>query len=262
MINYIRELIKVINYYSVHNAPEAKTVFGSSAPDFGRLLKGFVEELDRLDPRDFEPSARCDFVVHRASMHDWSENPPSDNSHAIRTAAEIDKLLDRYAGEGTRAQTREFAFVTDLDIRKIMERDYRELTLRAFPDGAWKSTVILAGSILEAALYDRLTRDTNIIQAAMASPNAPNRPRWAGGGTKDITRHDRENEWSLDDMIKVACTLGILPYINEQAVHLALRKFRNLVHPRAELALGNLVSEGHATTSKGMVDVILDYLAT
>ena len=147
--------------------------------------------------------------------------------------------------------------MTNPDVKKIVERDCRELTQRAFPDGSWKSTVILSGSILEAVLHDILTKDPAAIAAAMASPKAPK----IRGGGEGLTLDDYQNEWRLNDLIKVACDLHILPYADEKAIHHVLREYRNLVHPRAEIALRINIGEGHATASKGMLDVVLDHLA-
>lgn len=62
--------------------------------------------------------------------------------------------LNQFGGEGSQVVQRAFKFVKDADLRQIIERDYRELRLKVFPSGAWKSTVVLAGSILEAILFD------------------------------------------------------------------------------------------------------------
>jgi hypothetical protein len=99
--------------------------------------------------------ARHDFAVLRVAMRNWAKRNIGDGSRAAADAATLAKLLDSYAGEGTGAVTRDFSFIAKPDVKKLVERDYRELTLRAFPDGAWKSTVILAGSILEAVLGPR-----------------------------------------------------------------------------------------------------------
>jgi len=258
MIEYIKEFIDVIVSYEDKNVTLARKRYGATSPDFARLTESLAEELNRLDPRDFEPSARCDFVALRTTIRACAKNIPDDRSHTIGPAQKIKILLDAYTGEGTGAKTRNFSFVSNPDVREIVERDYRELALRTFPDGSWKSTVILAGSILEAVLYDLLTKDQATSAAAMASPRAPKKKK--GSTVKNIMSQARDDEWFLDDLIKVACDLGRMPYNNEQTVHLALREYRNLVHPRLEAKMRVTISEAHATTSKGMLDVILDHL--
>src|SRR5688500_5133062 len=120
------------------------------------LRASFAEELDRLDPRDFLPSAQFDFVMARSQARRWAQQTsmaqvqlPSIADLARRTAG----ILSHYGGDGSRASIRSFSFIVDSDLREIVDRDYRELTLKVFPGGAWKSSVVLAGSILEAILY-------------------------------------------------------------------------------------------------------------
>ena len=48
---------------------------------------------------------------------------------------------------------------SDPVLRAIIERDYKKLSQTLMPDCAWKNAVVIAGSILEAVLYDLLTRD-------------------------------------------------------------------------------------------------------
>ena len=103
---------------------------------------------------------------------------------------------------------RSFAWLTNIDLRKIVERDFRELTLVLFPSGAWKSSVVLAGSILEAILYDRLTRDGSWVAKAMSATKAPKK---RGGIVKDIAANAEEDEWKLAFLIKVASELAVRP---------------------------------------------------
>ena len=181
-----------------------------------------------------------------------------DYDDNFRYVAKIKDLLDSFRGEGSGAQSRDFSFVSNPDIRAIIERDYRELDERTFRDGSWKSSVILAGSILEAVLYDLLTKDQATKLKAMASNQA--RRRNNGRAVRDISKHNRADEWTLNDLIKVACDLGLIRQEDERTIHGVLRDFRNFVHPRVELATGIKISEAQANTSKGMLDIILDYL--
>lgn len=128
-----------------------------------------VEEMKRLDPRDFLPDARYEFVLVRSDLDLWSkrwsgtgefvnqfwQDPirRDDIREAIIRAA---KVLGKYGGAGWRTETREFAFLNNVGLRDIVRRDYKELSLVLFPGGAWKSAVVMAGSILEAVLFDRL----------------------------------------------------------------------------------------------------------
>jgi hypothetical protein len=59
--------------------------------------------------------------------------------------------------------------VNNNDLREIIQRDYKELVLVLYPGGAWKSTVIMARSVLEAILFDKLENDPVNTPKAKAS---------------------------------------------------------------------------------------------
>jgi hypothetical protein len=257
MIEHIIELIDTVTCYNASNNATMIERCRGAKPDLANLCKALVEELDRLDPRDFEPSSRHQFIVSRAEVRSHAKNV-GDGSFVLAAARRLKPVLSQYAGEGTGAKTRDFEFVSNSDVRAIVERDYRELMLRTFPDGSWKSTVILAGSILEAVLYDLLTKDQAAISNAMNSPKAPKKSK--NGPVKDITKHSHEEQWTLSYLIEVACDLKILPPEDKDAIHQVLREYRNFVHPRLEVKRGIRISEGHATAAKGALDIILDRL--
>jgi hypothetical protein len=180
---------------------------------------------------------------------------------SFREAAEICKrvadVLASYAGQGSQAVTRSFAFVRNADLRQIVERDYKELSRILFPDGAWKSTVVMAGSILEAILYDLLTHDPARIAAAMGSGEAP---RKRGGMVKDLLADTFEDEWKLKNLIDVAVDLGLLPQESKDNIHQVLRDYRNFVHPRVEMQSPHVCTEALGLLAKGALDAICDHL--
>lgn len=262
MVAHIKALIEQIQIVkSEHKTDGVITIQNRSGLNIHNLFTTVTEELAKLDSQDFDISVRHDFVSLRNLIRDqYSKGKILDSHKAADDAAKMSTILDSYHGVGSGGKLRQFPYITNPQMKEIIERDYRELTQRAYPGGSWKSSVILAGSILEGVLADVLTKDATATAAAMAATNAPNLPRWAGSGKKDITLLDYRNQWSLDDFIKVACELRILPYDNEDAIHLVLRKFRNLVHPRLELQSGLQVSKAQATACVGMLDVILDQM--
>src|SRR5262249_32026376 len=133
MISYIREIVR------------------GWSPSFSRddaIAKVLGEELDRLDPRDFLPDARYEFVMLRAKVHNLSRGRKIVTTKIDNVKEELLAVLSKYAGEGSRAETRRFPFIHSDKLREIVERDYKELSLIWLPDEAWKSTVVMAGSIL------------------------------------------------------------------------------------------------------------------
>jgi hypothetical protein len=166
-------------------------------------------------------------------------------------------VLDAYGGPGSQAVVRSFAWMTNTDLRKIVERDFRELTLVLFPSGAWKSSVVLAGSILEAILYDRLTQDGSWVAKAMSATKAPKKK---GGIVKDIAANAEEDEWKLAFLIKVASELAVIPEVREETIDRVLREYRNLIHPHKEYREQQACTEAEAMMALGALMGVCDYL--
>ncbi len=219
-----------------------------------------LEEVRRLDPRDFLPDARYEFLVARLDLELWLKqwNPgdtgsfvnqfnqePRSRGETRNLLKRIIAVLDKYGGEGWRAKTRSFSFLKDKDLREIIERDYKELTLVLFPGGAWKSTVIMAGSILEAILFDVLASDPAIRAKALASTLAPK---------------NSMEDWRLESLIKVAADIGVLPSKRATTFDQVLRDYRNFVHPKKEIRSGHPCREGEAQLAIGGLNAVCDLL--
>jgi len=113
-------------------------------------------------------------------------------------------------------QARNFTFIQDVGLRKIIERDYVEVQ-RAFIAQCWKSVIILSGGALEAILLDLALANES---GAKASAKAPKKP--------DL------RAWDLNDLIEVCVDLKLIgPYA--KSVSDATRFYRNLVPPGVEL---------------------------
>ena len=170
-------------------------------------------------------------------------------------------VLDAY-GEDTRASSRRFDWVLDKEWRDIVERDYAELTRLTFPAGAWKMTVVAAGSILEAILCERLARSPEDEEKARDGLTLVRRKkaedRTPGDGAK-VPRADRVNRWNLEDMIVVAARLGILPPDREKSIDAVLRDYRNFIHPTKERRAKHAPSEGFAQQAVGTLNTVCDH---
>src|SRR5437588_2530278 len=103
-------------------------------------------------------------------------------------------VFDHYLGAGSGGSHRSFEYLSDPGLRLIIERDYEELIVKLHPAGAWKSAVIMAGSILEAILFDRLA-DPKWNTMAIASAVAP--------ADKQGKKYPMD-DWRLENLIDVA----------------------------------------------------------
>lgn len=257
MVAYIIEIARDIALLSGHNDTQKwRAILHRTS--------ALVDEMKQLDARDFLPAHQCQFVEARSDLAAWVEQWQRDpyaflNSYINGTPGQCEvrnrmdqiiAVLKKYGGEGWRAQTRSFSFIKDNDLKEIIERDYKELTLVLFPGGAWKSTVIMAGSILEAILFDLLGSDPATQAKAMASPAAP---------TQKGTVRPME-DWTLESLIKVAADLGILPPNRADTFDQVLRDYRNFVHPKKEIKSAHPCGEGEAQLAMGGLNAVCDIL--
>lgn len=116
-------------------------------------------------------------------------------------------------------EKREFLYVKDAKLRRILERDYQELQ-RASIASCWKSVIILAGGAIETILEDLLLQHESAAKTASKAPKKP-----------DITG------WDLADLINVCVELQFVSPGVEKLSH-SVREYRNLIHPGNELRTG------------------------
>ncbi len=233
-----------------------------SALDIEGRFKELAEELSRLAPHDFPPALRDRFidlrhtvqVMARPADRDWWEliraglaararapSTPTGGGRPVggslsdelagnvldccRRAVE---LLDAYGGSGGRPGSGPFDFMEDPGLRDAAERDCRELALVLYPGQAWNSVVTVAGRVLDAVLYDQLTRDPARTAAALAAEHTPKKD--PGAVPRDITVNEGEDEWTLADLIDVSVELGLIPEAPARGAGQVLRGRRSLTH--------------------------------
>lgn len=113
-------------------------------------------------------------------------------------------------------QPREFLFIKDSGLRKIVERDFVEL-LRASVSECWKSVILLSGGMIEAVLTDLLLQRIDQAKSTKSAPKDPS-----------------IREWGFVHLIKVSEELGLINPGVEKLSH-SVRQYRDLVHPSVEL---------------------------
>lgn len=241
MLNYLIDFVNLILSGTANN----------KGP-FSEQVRQVYQEVDRLDLRDFEPSARLPLMKVRAWLAHYSKSTGWTAGPMYEVMRELVPLLDQYRGPGAGRTVRTFTYLNSPDLKSIIERDYEELSLKLFPDGAWKSTVIMAGSILEAILLDVLS-DPKRVTNANASPKAP---KGKGGGSIDL----RNGDWKLVNMIEVAVDIGILPQDRADTIDQVLRDYRNFVHPKKEVRAKHACTEAEAGLAKYGLDSVCNHL--
>lgn len=213
-------------------------------------FKALAAELEKLDAMDFAAAARAQFARARAEAQHIASLPWFANMGYVKKfALDVRELMNHYM-PGAVGKGRTFRWLTDPDLRAIVERDHAEFSEILVPARAWKSSVIMAGSILEAVLFDLLTGDPKRSAAAKASARAPTRKNGAQKG---------EDEWTLNDMIELAADINLVPKERAATFDQVLRDYRNFVHPRKEIRSKHPCGEGEADLAKGGLTALFDH---
>lgn len=114
------------------------------------------------------------------------------------------------------------------ELRKIIQRDVSELNvaIAAGYDKTAKTCMVLAGSITEALLLERLTRDPKTEAGAVA----------VSQGLTNPPKRLNPLSWDLATLVNVALSMSppFLPADSMEQVG-QLRQWRNLIHPGREL---------------------------
>jgi len=121
-------------------------------------------------------------------------------------------------------EVRDFDFVSDPALRKILKDDFVEAQ-RAFAVGAFKASAILAGGLIEGMLLDTLRK-----------PEIVTRDRYQSVVAR-FPKVEDEINWDKVSLSHLLAAARELDLIDEAAGRMAegARDFRDTVHPKAEL---------------------------
>lgn len=178
-----------------------------------RDFRGLGEEYVKyaMGALDSEHSGIMDYLHQKVTLHDLKPGTAPD-----QMAVKVGECAPKT-----------FAFIKDLKIRELVDRDYSEL-LRAYSARCWKSVIILSGGAIEAILTDLLLGDPR----ALTAHGAPKKKA-------DITT------WDLKDLIDVSVDLKLVSPGIEKLSH-PVREYRNLIHPGNEIRNGLTFGEPEA----------------
>lgn len=183
---------------------------------------------DGPDARDFGASEYARLMI------EWRNDKITKYVGYARGAVKaIDQELERRGAQPAAPGLirRDFAFVKSVPIRAIAARDYEEL--RAVADRTTKAAALLAGSVIEATLYDAL--------------------QGKGFTAKQL------DALTFAQLVNEAKGAGVIPTRTEKAAH-SVRDLRNFVHPAVELREGRL-RDVDAKAAIALMNMVLEDLA-
>jgi len=196
-----------------------------------KTLKEFHANLPDVVP----PFDKRDFFSHNAGKGDDYYVVSGVRAYLSAAIGALEVEVEEQKSTPV-TEHRDFTFVADPEIRKIIERDYQEIQ-RAFVAGCWKSVIILSGGTIESILLDLVTKTP----AALKSAKAPK------GKSPDA--------WHLSHLIEVAVDVsGITPGV-EKLSH-SVREYRNLVHPGREIREKLSPSKEEATIALEVLHIV------
>jgi hypothetical protein len=144
-------------------------------------------------------------------------------------------------------ETLDFSFITEPDLRSIIEGDYEEIR-NCLDVKAYKATIVMCGSVMEALLLDALLKDEARARRSAKAPKDSN--------TKVETDFRR---WTLKDMIEVAVNLTIIPDMTAGMTD-AVRQYRNLIHPAVGTRKQITPEKEEANAARSALDLIIKNL--
>ena len=174
-------------------------------------LKQLNEEFPSLMP----PFNKSNYYSHNTRDGMTIYNLTAIQAYIAMALARLQIAIEQPASIPV-TEKRQFTFVSNSDLRIIIERDYNEIQ-KAYISGCWKSVIILCGGAIEAILTDLLISNETAAKATKSAPQV-----------SDITR------WDLSNLIDVAVELSLVSTGVEKLSH-PIREYRNLVHPGNEL---------------------------
>jgi hypothetical protein len=218
------------------------------------FIKPVLSELNRIDQLLFPEDKRSEFM----KVKGFFERLKSPAPHEVITGTKVNKtyealrdILQHYSPSTAQPPLQPFSFITDPVLKAIIHTDYEELHLRAYPNKAFKSTVLLAGSILEAILYDILS----------APKNATNADAFVSGHhIYHNLRPISSERWGLEPLIDAAIHLHILTAEDSNIIHQTLRHYRNCIHPMKQRRVAYAIDDNRATLSIRSLDVVITNL--
>jgi hypothetical protein len=218
------------------------------------LRKSVYEELQRLDPADFEQAKRADFIAVKGQFERLANPWPHETNTGSKiypAFSALKAILPFYRGQGSQPPSKSFSFTSDPQLAAIIRADYAELHLKVIPSRAWKSTVILAGSILEAILYDILGSAKNAANAdAFVKSHATFK------SLPSIT----SGRWTLEALIEGAVALNFLRTEDSDVIDQSLREYRNFIHPMKQVRSALAIDDKRAALATAALDIVIDHL--
>lgn len=145
----------------------------------------------------------------------------------------------------------DFSFVRNDALRALIQKDYVEIG-KTHQAGAFKSTILLCGAILEAVLVDALMLEENQAKFDYYQKYLQNK--------KEQTELPEIDQWEFYRLIEIAYHRGVVKADVRKLAHI-VRDYRNLVHLFYQLKETLEANEGIASVVVNLLTIALSNTA-
>lgn len=210
------ELALLKRHYRAISA-QVRSIRGSKMPLSIDAMTGEQVREELITLHSSFPDAFPEFNIRSVYSGGYYKKEPV-LIHLETLNAHIESVIESEMSLGPEpvTETRDFSFVSNADIREIIERDYIEAQ-KGFINECWKSVIILSGGMIEAILLDQLEQNETSAKKAQAAP-----------------KNNHLRKWHLADLIEVAVEIQVVEPGVSTLSH-SVREYRNLVHPGNQL---------------------------
>jgi hypothetical protein len=169
------------------------------------------------------------------------------NHRGTSPIALLRRALAKCPDEVPSPATAELFFVADVDLRDSIRRDISAAN-QDMVNAEWNGATVLAGAATEAlllwAVKSKSGSWTAAVQALLAAGTLPQKPK-----------SDPE-QWTLIELIEVACHLGLITPKTATQARLG-KDFRNLIHPGRASRLGQVCDRATALSALAAVEHVV-----
>ncbi|MBM3157303.1 MAG: hypothetical protein FJ004_08485 [Chloroflexi bacterium] len=141
----------------------------------------------------------------------------------------------------------DFSFISNNALRALIQKDYEEVK-RTYQAGAFKSTIVLCGAILEAALVDALMLEGDKAKFDYYQKYLQNK--------KEQAEAPEIEKWELYRLVDIAYHRGIVKADVKRLAHI-VRDYRNLVHLFYQLKEGLQANKEIASAVASLLTIAL-----
>lgn len=182
--------------------------------------------------------------------HGFDQIPGYGNFNPVSL---IRRALSRCPDETPLKSAAIIPFIDDNELRASLEIDISAATV-ALSNGEWKAATVLGGSVIEALLLWKLSK---------------NEPENIKKAIEDLKKEKilasdpgtNLEQWNLSTFIEVASELKILGEDTAKQARLA-KEYRNLIHPGREKRLGQKCNRGTALAVAAAVEFVIGDVST